>query len=252
MRRMSTVTLSGIILFVAACSVPPANQSSAGAGNATLFEGARLITGDEVPPIEDSAFVVQDGRFTSVGRRGDVQTPEGAARVDLTGKTVMPGIIEAHAHLGYWRDLKPSAENFTRDSLLSDLQRFAYHGVTAVLSMGADGREIAWPFRDELRAHPRPDAAMYLSAGGFAMRKRGPATPLDEAVRVVTNEEQEQPPRRGPHSRAVGFQASAPIRDRRVRPSDRVVRRLLTFKDSFHVDRAVRSLVADNTAAGSG
>jgi imidazolonepropionase-like amidohydrolase len=42
-----------------------------------------------------------------------VQAPEGAPRVDLTGKTVMPG-IEAHAHLGYWKDLKPSAENFTR------------------------------------------------------------------------------------------------------------------------------------------
>ena len=71
--------------------------------SATLFEGARLITGDEAPPIEDSAFVVQDGKFTSVGRRGEVQAPEGAARVDLTGKTVMPGIIEAHAHLGTGR-----------------------------------------------------------------------------------------------------------------------------------------------------
>ena len=168
----------------------PASQPPAAAGSATLFEGARLITGDEAPPIEDSAFVVQDGKFTSVGRRGEVQAPEGAARVDLTGKTVMPGIIEAHAHLGYWKDLRPSAENFTRENLLSDLQRFAYHGVTAVLSMGADRREIAWPLRDEFRANPRPDAAMYLSAGGFAMPKGGPFSPLGEAVvRVVTNEE---------------------------------------------------------------
>src|SRR4030095_13915196 len=121
---------------------------------------------------------------------GEVQVAEGTARVDLTGKTVMPGIIEAHAHLGYWKDLKPSAENFTRENLVSDLQRLAYHGVTAVLSMGADRREIAWPLRDELRAHPRPDAAMYLSAGGFAMPKGGPFSPLGEAGRVVTNEEE--------------------------------------------------------------
>jgi imidazolonepropionase-like amidohydrolase len=119
-----------------------------------------------------------------------VQVAEGTARVDLTGKTVMPGIIEAHAHLGYWKDLKPSAENFTRENLLSDLQRLAYHGVTAVLSMGADRREIAWPFRDELRANPRPDAAMYLSAGGFAVPKGGTFTPLGEAVRMVTEEEE--------------------------------------------------------------
>ena len=56
--------------------------------------------------------------------------------------------------------------------------------------MGADRREIAWPLRDELRANPRPDAAMYLAAGGFAMPKGGPFTPLGEAVRVVTNEEE--------------------------------------------------------------
>ena len=118
-----------------------------------------------------------------------MQAPQGAARVDLTGKTVMPGIIEAHAHLGYWKDLKPSLEHFTREQLLQDLQRLAYHGVVAVNSMGADRRDIAWPLRDELRAHPRPDVAMYLAAGGIAAPKGGPFRPLDEAVRAVTNEE---------------------------------------------------------------
>jgi hypothetical protein len=174
MRRMSTMILSGLTLLLVACAAPPAGQRSTAAGSAIVFEGARLITGDDAAPIENSAFVVQDGKFTSVGRRGEVQAPEGAARVDLTGKTVMPGIIEAHAHLGYWKGLTPSAENFTRDNLLSDLQRFAYHGVTAVLSMGADRREIA-SLRDELRASPRPDAAMYLSAGGLSTPKGGPA-----------------------------------------------------------------------------
>jgi hypothetical protein len=38
-------------------------------------------------------------------------------------------------------------EHFTREQLLQDLQRFAYHGVVAVHSMGADRREIAWPLR---------------------------------------------------------------------------------------------------------
>ena len=129
MQRMSIVILSGLTLFVWACAAPPAGQPPAPAGSATLFEGARLITGAEAPPIEDSAFVVQDGKFTAVGRRGQVQAPQGVARVDLTGKTVIPGIIEAHAHLGYWRDLKPSAENFTRENFLSDLQRLAYHEI---------------------------------------------------------------------------------------------------------------------------
>jgi imidazolonepropionase-like amidohydrolase len=190
MRQMSNVILSGLIFWVAACAAPPTSQPPAAAQSAVLFEGARLITGDGTAPTEDSAFVVEDGTFTAVGRRGQVQAPEGAARVDLTGKTVMPGIIEAHAHLGYWRGLTPSAENFTRENLLADLERFAYHGVVAVLSMGADRREIAWPLRDELRANPRADTAMYLSAGGMSMPKGGTFTPLGEAVRAVTNEEE--------------------------------------------------------------
>src|SRR6185436_11077603 len=53
----------------------------------TVFEGARLITGDGSPPIENSAFIVENSRFTRVGRRGEVPIPAGAVRVDLTGKT---------------------------------------------------------------------------------------------------------------------------------------------------------------------
>jgi imidazolonepropionase-like amidohydrolase len=191
MRRTSIVVPTSLLLFlfIPACAAPPESPPPPATTSATVFEGARLITGDEALPIEDSAFVVQDGKFTSVGRRGEVRAPEGTAHVDLTGKTVMPGIIEAHAHLGYWKDQKPSAEHFTRQQLLEDLQRLAYHGVVAVNSMGADRRDIAWPLRDELRAHPRPDAAMYLAAGGLAGPKGGPFTPLDEAVRVITNEE---------------------------------------------------------------
>jgi len=62
-----------------------------GTTGVTVFEGVRLITGDDGPPIEDSAFIVRNGQFTQVGRRGKLRVPAGAAHVDLTGKTVMPG-----------------------------------------------------------------------------------------------------------------------------------------------------------------
>ena len=51
----------------------------------TLFEGARLVAGDGRPPLENSAFVVQNGAFTAIGRKGAVRAPAGATRVDLTG-----------------------------------------------------------------------------------------------------------------------------------------------------------------------
>src|SRR5688572_25322774 len=63
---------------------------------ATVFEGAQLIVGDGRAPIERGAFVVQKGRVTAVGQRGSVRVPSNATRVDLTGKTVMPAIVNAH------------------------------------------------------------------------------------------------------------------------------------------------------------
>ena len=68
---------------------------------AILYEGARLIAGDGTAPIESSAFVVDNGRIVVVGSKGAIAVPAGAERVDLTGKTVMPALINVHAHVGY-------------------------------------------------------------------------------------------------------------------------------------------------------
>src|SRR5262245_6332617 len=71
----------------------------------TLFEGARLIAGDGREAIDGSAFVVENGRFTRVGKKGEVQAGSQATRVDLSGKTVIPALVEAHSHIGYMKDL---------------------------------------------------------------------------------------------------------------------------------------------------
>src|SRR5438093_12094006 len=81
------------------------------AQTATVFEGARLITGDGSTPIEDSAFVIEGSRITAVGRRGEVRAPAGATRVDLAGKTVIPALVDAHSHIGYMRNLTSGAQN---------------------------------------------------------------------------------------------------------------------------------------------
>src|SRR5437667_8426225 len=68
---------------------------------AVAYEGARLIVGDGSPPIEDGAFVVRDGRISAIGRKRDVKVPAGAVHIDLTGKTIMPAMINVHVHIGY-------------------------------------------------------------------------------------------------------------------------------------------------------
>ena len=182
MHRLSIVAC--LLLAAAACSSAPASQTSGG----VLFEGARLIVGDESEPIENSAFLVEHDTITRVARRGEVQAPAGASRVDLTGKTVMPAIIEAHGHLGYRKGATFTAENYTRENILDHLQRFAYHGVAAAMSLGAE-RPLGYALRDELRAAPPPDTALFLTAGqGLAMPQGGPSPPLRDAPFGVTNE----------------------------------------------------------------
>ena len=75
-----------VFLFLVATFAAKIESQARQAGGATVFEGARLIVGDGSPPIESAAFVVQNNRFIQVGRKGQVNVPAGAARVDLTGK----------------------------------------------------------------------------------------------------------------------------------------------------------------------
>ena len=103
----------------------------------TVFEGARLIIGDGSAPIENSAFVVVGNEFTQVGRRGELRAPEGAAHVDLSGKTVMPALVDLHGHIGYQNIIKGTMSKafYTRQNLIDHLQRLAYSGVSAIVSI---------------------------------------------------------------------------------------------------------------------
>jgi len=116
----------------------------------TVFEGARLIVGDGSAPIENSAFVVQSSRFVQVGRRGQVNVPAGAMRVDLTGKTVMPAVVDAHTH-------QPQM----REELIDSLQRKAYYGVGALISLGQDVGDQPYQIRQQII----PNAALFRTAG---------------------------------------------------------------------------------------
>ena len=171
MRQRKQVILAGLLLTAAWMSHASAQRGTA--AGATLFEGARLITGDGGAPIENSAFLVENARFTRIGRRGEVQAPAGAARVDLTGKTVIPALVDGHSHIGYMKHLTSGAVNYTRENILDHMYRFAYFGVAASQSMGSDFGELPFQLRDEIIAGKYPDAARFLTAG------RG-LSPIDE------------------------------------------------------------------------
>ena len=95
-------------------------------------------------------FTVDGGQFVAIGVAGAVSAPAGATRVDLRGMTVMPAIVDAHTHM-----------STTREALINDLQRRAYFGVGAAVSMGSDGPDTPLELRDEVI----PGTARFRSAG---------------------------------------------------------------------------------------
>jgi imidazolonepropionase-like amidohydrolase len=137
------------------------------ADDSALYEGARLIAGDGKAAVENSAFAVENGRFTRVGRRGEIPLPPGANRVDLRGKTVIPALVDTHNHLG-WTDQrtnKATKQSFTRALVIDHLQRYAYYGVSATLSMGLDRWDVNPELPYQLRHEIIPNAARFLTVG---------------------------------------------------------------------------------------
>lgn len=126
------------------------------ATDVTVYEGARLISGQGVPPVDDAVFVVEGGRFVQVGAAGEVEVPEGAARVDLSGKTVIPALVNAHVHLS--TDAEERAEQ---------LRHMAYYGAGTVVALGHDEGDA--PFA--MQGVSVEDGARSLTAG------RGITTP---------------------------------------------------------------------------
>lgn len=172
MERMNDHWLFLVIslLLLSACS-GNAPEPAPDARNVVVFEGARLIVGDG-QVIEDGVFAVRDGEFVSVDATGGAQAPAGAEIVDLSGRTVMPAIVDAHVHL-----------STTRAALIEDLEKRAYYGVGAAMSLGTDGESAPLDARDEVI----PGAGWYRSAG------RGITTPepgRSDVPHWVTTEEE--------------------------------------------------------------
>ena len=152
-RSTGFVAALAALVIAAACGggTEPAEETpDAAIADVTVFEGARLIVGDGSGPIENATFIVDGDGFSAVGATGAVDVPEGARRVDLAGRTVIPAILDTHVHLSR-----------TRDELIADLEHRAYYGVGAAMSLGQDEGDDVYA----IRGMEVPGAARYRTAG---------------------------------------------------------------------------------------
>jgi imidazolonepropionase-like amidohydrolase len=167
------VVAIGVGAFVAsACAPSDSDPGSEGAAEFLLFEGARLILGDG-GVIENGAFLVEDDRIVEVGATGDVEAPAGVVSIDLAGKTVIPALIDAHAHLGYEGYSSWGAQNYSRENLIDHLDRYAYYGFGAVFSAGSDPEDLAIEIQREQR-EGEIGGARFVFGAGMAPPGQGP------------------------------------------------------------------------------
>lgn len=164
--------LAALVTCAAAGCAPAEDASDPLGGQAVLFEGARLVVGDG-RTIESGALLVERGRIVGTGRSGELVAPADAARIDLSGKTVIPAMIDAHAHLGYEGYSSWGAENYTRANLIEHLERYAYYGFGAVFSAGTDPDDFALEIEREQQAG-EVGGARFVFAAGMGPPDQGP------------------------------------------------------------------------------
>jgi imidazolonepropionase-like amidohydrolase len=156
-----------------------------------LFEGARLIAGDGSQAVMNSAMLVENGTITRIGARGAVAAPRSAVRVDLTGKTIMPALINTHGHPGFQRGLTYSAENYTRETIMDDLNRALYFGVAAVQSQGIEKGDVMYRIRADQEAGRLGGARLRVAGRGIGAPNAGPGAAAYAGIAYeITTEDQ--------------------------------------------------------------
>lgn len=171
------------------------------AGEVAIYEGARLIVGDG-RVIEDGALVVRDGRFVEIGPSNAVVVPRGAKRIKLAGKTIMPALIEGHAHFGYNCYTDWGSSCYSRANIIKQLNMLPYYGIAAAFDPGTDPNDFIMRLIADQRAGRVGGAALHV-AGGMSVPNGGPNRTLiveiaklqsrypgDEIVRLASTTEE--------------------------------------------------------------
>ena len=159
MRKGLLVTLlGGVLAFGCASPEPPPP-----AGDYVLIQNGTLIDGTGASPQAATDLLIRDDRVERIGQ--NLEAPAGATVVDATGKYLIPGLIDAHAHLDGTMVFQLSPEE-KQEILDHNPSAFLYNGVTTILNL------ISNPERIFAMRHAQRDSALvapriYATGGVF-------------------------------------------------------------------------------------
>src|SRR5207249_2233851 len=132
-KMLFAVVASATVAVLAIIELQPSMAQAPAASGIVALTGARIIDGTGRAPLQQGTIIVNKGMIEAVGAPSAVKIPAGATRVDLSGKTIVPGLINAHAHLNFDQATKRSV----RDDLILRLKTYARYGVTSTVSLGS-------------------------------------------------------------------------------------------------------------------
>jgi imidazolonepropionase-like amidohydrolase len=153
---------AGTLAVLAGLTAQP-SHAQAPAGTPVALTGARVIDGSGATPIENATIVMTNGQIVAVGPSASVTVPAGASRIDMAGKTILPGLINTHGHV----TVDDNTRLPVREHMMQVLKAYSDYGVTAVISLGSSDLESeaeGFRIRDEQRAGV-PDRTRLITAG---------------------------------------------------------------------------------------
>ena len=127
---------------------------------ATAYLGGTVISGTGRDPIPDAVVLISNDRIVNVFRRGEFGVPEDSRVVDISGKTVIPGLIDCHVHVGILVDGKVLPVEDPMEATDRYMRQFIEYGVTTVRDTGGTD-----PKMRELFRRGRPEWPRWFGAG---------------------------------------------------------------------------------------
>lgn len=179
MKRLQN-TLPWIFIIIIASAFQSCTDPAA--EGLTVYTGATVWTGSSDEPVTNGAVAVRDGLIEEVYSLNEKRPPRGAEIVDLTGKYLIPGLINAHGHVAVAKDaMETGTAAATTNNVLAQLRLYARYGITTVVSLG-DEPVHAFIVRNTVTPEEGKMARVYLAG-----RVLDPATPEEAREQVITH-----------------------------------------------------------------
>jgi imidazolonepropionase-like amidohydrolase len=169
-----------------------ANPVNAQPGTTKLvvLKNVRVIDGLGGSPLEAAAIVIDAAKIKAVGPVGKVNWPASSKVIDYQGKTVLPGLISDHSHVGQVNGAGTGAENYNRENILRQLRQYEVYGVTTITALGLNGN-LFYQLQPELHKGTLPGADLFGADRGVGVPNGAPPVSVSDTqlYRVDTPEQ---------------------------------------------------------------